>query len=54
MLSLLQPQGLGWTLAAAGAGISAGTAAFFLVKRAGQQGLTTLFSKNDDTSSSVK
>ena len=50
MLSLLEPEGLGWTLATVGAGMGAGTAAFLLVKRAGQQGFTTLFGKNDDTS----
>jgi hypothetical protein len=50
MLSLLEPQGLGWTLTTVGAGMGAGTAAFLLVKRAGQQGFTTLFGKNDDTS----
>jgi len=33
-----------------GAGMSAGTAAFLLAKRAGRQGSTTLFGKNDDTS----
>jgi hypothetical protein len=49
-ISLLEPQGLGWTLAAVGAGIGVGTGAFLLVKRAGQQGFTTLFGKNDDTS----
>jgi hypothetical protein len=51
MLSFLAPQGLGWTLAAAGAGMGAGTAAFLLVKRIGQRGLTTLFGKNDKKSS---
>lgn len=50
MLSLLEPEGLGWTLATVGAGMGAGTAAFFLVKRAGQKGVTTLFGKNDDAS----
>jgi hypothetical protein len=50
MLSLLEPQGLGWTLATAGAGMGSGTAAFLLVRRAGQQGLTTLFGKKDNAS----
>jgi hypothetical protein len=45
MLSLLEPEGLGWTLATVGAGMGAGTAAFLLFKRAGQQGFTTLFGK---------
>lgn len=48
MLSILEPQGLGWTLATAGAGMGVGTAALLLVKRAGQHGFTTVFGKNDD------
>ncbi len=47
MLSLLEPQGLGWTLATVGAGLGAGTAAFLLARRAGQHGLRTLFGKTD-------
>jgi hypothetical protein len=47
MFSLLEPQGLGWTLATAGTGLGIGTTAFLLVKRAGHQGLTRLLSKND-------
>jgi hypothetical protein len=54
MLSILEPQGLGWTLATVGAGMGAGTAAFLLVKRAGRQGFTTLFGKNDDTCSGAR
>ena len=50
MFSLLEPQGLGWTLATAGSGMVAGTAVFLLVKRAGQRGLTMLFGKTDDDS----
>jgi hypothetical protein len=50
MLSLLEPQGLGWTPATVGTGMGAGTAAFLLLKRAGQQGFKTLFGKNDSTS----
>lgn len=50
MLSLFEPQGLSWTLTTVGTGICAGTAAFFLVKPVGRQGLTTLFGKNDGTS----
>jgi hypothetical protein len=49
MFSLLEPQGLSWTLATAGMGLGAGTAAFLLVKRAGRRGFTRLLSKNDDT-----
>jgi hypothetical protein len=52
MLSLLEPQGLGWTLATAGAGLVAGTAALVLVRRVWQRGFTTVLGRNDDTSSS--
>jgi hypothetical protein len=45
MFSLLTPQGLRWTLVTAGTGLGAGTAAFLLFKRAGQQGLTKLLGK---------
>jgi hypothetical protein len=47
MFSLLEPQGLGWTLATAGTGLAAGTAAFLLVKRAGRLGFTRLLGKNE-------
>jgi hypothetical protein len=50
MLSLLEPQGLGWTLIVVGAGVGAATAALFLVKRAVQQSLTTVFGRNDEKS----
>jgi hypothetical protein len=50
LLSFLEPQSLGWTLATAGVGMGVGTAALLLVKRAGQKGLTTVFGRNDDTS----
>jgi hypothetical protein len=50
MLSILEPQGLGWTLATAGAGMLVGTSALLLVKRAEQQGFTTVFGRNDETS----
>ncbi len=50
LLSLLEPEGLGWTLGTVGAGMVVGTAAFLLLKRAGQQGFTLLFGKNHDTS----
>ncbi len=46
MLSLLEPQGLAWTLATVVSGMGAGTAAFLLAKRAGQQGLRTVFGKH--------
>jgi len=51
MLSLFEPQGLGWTLATASAGLGTGTAAFLLVKRVGQRHFTTVFGRNDDTPS---
>jgi hypothetical protein len=54
MLSILEPQGMGWTLATAGAGLAAGTAAFFLAKRAGRKGLAILFSKNERDAASNK
>jgi len=47
MLSILEPKGLGWTLATAGAGLGAGTAALLLVRRAEQRGVTTVFGRND-------
>ncbi len=52
MFSLMQPDGLGSALATAGAGMGIGTVLFLLVKRAGQRRLTTLFGRNDDSSSS--
>lgn len=42
MFSLLEPQGLGWTLVTAGTGLAGGTAAFLLVKWAGRRGVTRL------------
>lgn len=45
MLSFLEPQGLGWTLATAGAGLGAGTAAILLLRRARQRGFTTVFGR---------
>jgi hypothetical protein len=47
MFSLLEPQGLGWTLATAGIGLAAGTAAFLLVKWAGRHGVTKLLGRNE-------
>jgi hypothetical protein len=47
MFSLLEPQGLGWTLTTAGTGLAAGTAAFLLAKRAEQHGLMKLLGKNE-------
>jgi hypothetical protein len=50
MLSVLEPLGLGWTLASTVAGVGLGFPVFFLVKRAGQRHLTTVFGRNADTS----
>jgi len=47
MFSILEPQGVGWTLATAGTGLVAGTGAFLLVKRAEQYGFTRLLGKNE-------
>lgn len=47
MLSILEPEGLVWTLATAGISMGVGTAARLLVRRSGQQGFTTVFSKHD-------
>lgn len=47
MFSLLEPQGMRWTLATGGTGLAAGTAAFLLVKRAGRHGFTRLPGKNE-------
>jgi hypothetical protein len=52
MFSLLEPEGLGWTLATAGAGLVAGTAALLFVRRACPRGFTTVFGRNDGTSGS--
>ena len=47
IFSLLEPQGLGWTLVTAGTGLATGTAAFLLVKWAGRHGYTRLLGKNE-------
>jgi len=43
MLSVLEPQGPGWTLTAMAAALGAGTAALLLVRRATHKGFTTVF-----------
>jgi hypothetical protein len=50
MLTILEPQGLGWTLATAGAGMAAGTVLLLFMKRA-EQGLTTILARSDDVPS---
>jgi hypothetical protein len=47
MFSVLEPQGLRWTLATSGTGLAAGTAAFLLVQRAGRHGFTRLLGKEE-------
>ena len=51
MLSIMEPDGLGWTLTTTAAGMGVGTGALLLVKRIGHRGLTTVFSRKDDASS---
>lgn len=51
MLSVLEPQGLGWTLATAAAGMAGGTAVLLLLKRAGVGELTTVLGRNHDVPS---
>lgn len=50
MLSLVDPEGLGWTLVTAGAGMGVGTAGLLLLKRAERKSLTTVFGKNNNAS----
>jgi hypothetical protein len=47
MFSLLEPQGVGWTVATAGSGLTIGTAAFLLVRWLGREGATRLLAKNE-------
>jgi hypothetical protein len=50
LLSLMEPQGLGWTLATAGMGLGLGTMMFLLTKRIGQRHFATVFVNDDDAS----
>jgi hypothetical protein len=50
MVSLLQPEGLVWTLTTVVAGLGAGTAALLLLKRVSRQGFATVFGRDDDAS----
>jgi hypothetical protein len=47
IFSLLEPQGLAWTLVTAGTGLAAGAAIFLLVKRAARHGFTKLLGKHE-------
>ncbi len=47
MFALLEPQGVAWTLATAGTGLAAGTAAFLFVKWVGRNGMTRLIGKDE-------
>jgi hypothetical protein len=47
MFSLLEPQGLRWTLATAATGLAAGTAAFLVATCAGRHGFTGLLGKKE-------
>jgi hypothetical protein len=49
MLWILEPEGLGWTLATAGISMGVGTTALLLVRRAGQKGLTTVFTRDNES-----
>lgn len=49
VLAVLEPQGLDWTLTAAGAGMSIGTMLLLVVKRTAQ-GLTTILARSGDAS----
>ena len=48
MLAVLEPQGLGWTLLTAGVGMAVGTGGLLLFRRAEQQGMVTVFGRNND------
>lgn len=51
MLAILEPEGLGWTLATAGFGMAIGTAALLLLRRVRQQAFPTLLGRKDDHAS---
>ena len=50
LLSIVDPEGLAWTLATAAAAIGVGTAVLLLVKRAERRSFTTVLGRNNDTS----
>lgn len=47
-LSILEPEGLGWTVATAGIGMAIGSTVLILMKRFRQEGLTSVFRSDDD------
>ena len=49
MLAVLEPEDFGWTLATAGIAMGVGTAALLLVRRAGQHGVTIVFSRHHES-----
>jgi len=49
MLAILEPEGLAWTLATAGAGMGIGTVLLLFAKRA-ERDLTTILARNHDAS----
>lgn len=52
VLSIVDPEGLAWTLATVAAAIGVGTAVLLVVRRAQRRGFTTVFCRNSDTSGS--
>ncbi len=48
-ISIVEPQGQAWTLAAAAAGLAAGITGLWLVARTSQKTVTTVFGTGDDT-----
>jgi hypothetical protein len=50
MFSLLEPEGVAWTVVTAGSGLAAGTAVFLLVRWARRHGVTRLLSRNENAS----
>jgi len=46
MLAILEPEGPGWTLTAAGAGIGVGTTVLIMARRVWQPGLTRVFGRS--------
>ena len=47
LLSILEPEGLGWTLATAGAGLTVGTGTLLLARRFGQKDMTAILGDHE-------